>query len=169
MDSGKAWIAPQTQGYCKVSGGIGFLFNKGEKYRGADSGKIIEILDDRKKATLKEWLDRNQSQLQAVRKDKRAFLNLTRLNLKEVSRKITGTLILGARVFRPACLTRVAFTTDQRMATSPIPERNDPQTSQLFRHNLILPDLRARLAGQTCGPDLRARLAGQTCGPDLRV
>ena len=27
-----------------------------------NSGTIIEILDDRKKATLKEWLDRNQSQ-----------------------------------------------------------------------------------------------------------
>ena len=40
---------------------------------------------------------RPSDQLQAVRKDKRSFLNLTRLNLKEASRKVTGTLILGAR------------------------------------------------------------------------
>jgi hypothetical protein len=92
------------RGCCKVSWGFGFLFGKGEKYRGWwNSGTIIEILDDRKKATLKEWLDRNHSQLQAVRNDKRSFLNLTRLNLtrlnlKEASRKVTGTLILGARV-----------------------------------------------------------------------
>ena len=86
------------RGCCKVSWGFGFLFGRGEKYRGwRNSGTIIEILDDRKKATLKEWLDRNHSQLQAVRKDKRSFLNLTRLNLKEASRKVTGTLILGAR------------------------------------------------------------------------
>jgi hypothetical protein len=92
------------RGCCKVSWGFGFLFGRGQKYRGwRNSGTIIEILDDRKKATLKEWLDRNHSQrrpsdqLQAVRKDKRSFLNLTRLNLKEASRKVTGTLILGAR------------------------------------------------------------------------
>ncbi len=85
---------------------------------------------------------------------------MTRLNLKEASRKITGTLILGARVFRPARLTRVALTPDQGMATRPIPERNHRQTSQLFRYNLILPDRRARQAGQTGGPDRRARQAG---------
>jgi transposase len=32
-----------------------------------NSGTIIEILDDRKKAPLKELLDRDQSQVQAVR------------------------------------------------------------------------------------------------------
>jgi transposase len=32
-----------------------------------NSGTIIEILDDRKKATLKEWLEENQDRLQAVR------------------------------------------------------------------------------------------------------
>jgi transposase len=32
-----------------------------------NSGTIIEILDDRKKATLKKWLEENQDRLQAVR------------------------------------------------------------------------------------------------------
>ena len=62
-------------------------------------------------------------------------------------RKITGILILGARVFRPACRPRVALNTDSGMPTMPIPECNHPQTSQLFRDNLILSDRRARLAG----------------------
>jgi transposase len=32
-----------------------------------NSGTIIEILDDRMKATLKEWLEENQDRLQAIR------------------------------------------------------------------------------------------------------
>jgi transposase len=32
-----------------------------------NSGTIIKVLDDRKKATLKEWLEQNRGQLLAVR------------------------------------------------------------------------------------------------------
>ena len=80
-----------------------------------------------------------------------------RLNLKEASRKITGTLILGARAGGAGLQTRTSDASRPYhrpgavtcMATRPIPERNHPQTSQLFRNNLILPYSRARQSGQT--------------------
>jgi len=47
------------------------LFQKRHEYvtvvADRNSGTIIEVLDDRKKATLKGWLEQNRGQLQAVR------------------------------------------------------------------------------------------------------
>jgi transposase len=57
-----------------------------------NTGTIIEILDDRKKATLKEWLERNQSQLQAVRSVSmdmwEPFINAVRETIKGAGEKI---------------------------------------------------------------------------------
>ena len=57
-----------------------------------NTGTVIEILDDRKKATLKEWLERNQSQLQAVRSVSmdmwEPFINAVRETIKGASEKI---------------------------------------------------------------------------------
>ena len=57
-----------------------------------NTGTIIEILDDRKKATLKEWLDRNQCQLQAVRSVSmdtwEPFINAVRETIEGAGEKI---------------------------------------------------------------------------------
>ena len=57
-----------------------------------NSGTIIEILDDRKKATLKEWLEENQDRLQAVRSVSmdmwEPFINAVRETVEGADQKI---------------------------------------------------------------------------------
>ena len=57
-----------------------------------NSGTIIEILDDRKKATLKEWLEQNQERLQTVRSVSmdmwEPFINAVRETIEGAEEKI---------------------------------------------------------------------------------
>jgi transposase len=57
-----------------------------------NSGTIIEVLDDRKTATLKEWLEQNRGQLQAVRSVSmnlfEPFINAVRETIEGAEEKI---------------------------------------------------------------------------------
>jgi transposase len=57
-----------------------------------NSGTIIEVLDDRKKATLKGWLEQNRGQVQAVRSISMdmwdPFINAVRETIEGAEKKI---------------------------------------------------------------------------------
>ncbi|MFN6203289.1 MAG: transposase, partial [Acidobacteriota bacterium] len=98
-----------------------------------NTGTIIEILDDRKKATLKEWLDRNQSQLQAVRSVSmdmwEPFINAVRETIKGASEKICFDRFHIAAYFGKA-LDKIRATEHREMGRQGI--------SPLTRHNWLL-------------------------------